>query len=127
MGGLLLACARWYPRPSWASEPGLPWTRAEVVIFSAILGLALLTHLAWLDTLPWRFHYDELIAYNEAMRFYRGPAISLFTTTWWNTGLPLASYFSAPKIAWLLEHVEGARDQSNAGEALFGTLDSWLL
>src|SRR5947209_7440666 len=58
------------------------------LVFGGIVALALVTHLAWLNDIPWRFHYDELIAYNEAMRFYQGPPISLFTTTWWNTSLP---------------------------------------
>jgi len=43
------------------------------------------------------------------------------------TGLPLASYFSALKLQWLLEHVPGARAAAEAGDALFGTIDSWLL
>ncbi len=43
------------------------------------------------------------------------------------TGLPLASYFSAAKIAWLLDHVEGARDAANAGKLAAGTMDSWLI
>ncbi|CAN5169795.1 glycerol kinase GlpK [soil metagenome] len=42
------------------------------------------------------------------------------------TGLPLASYFSATKIAWILEHVDGARERAERGELLFGTPDSWL-
>ncbi|MGH9533419.1 MAG: glycerol kinase GlpK [Terriglobales bacterium] len=42
------------------------------------------------------------------------------------TGLPLATYFSAPKLQWLLEHVPGARDQAETGEAAFGTVDAWL-
>jgi glycerol kinase len=42
-------------------------------------------------------------------------------------GLPLASYFSGPKLAWLLEHVPGARARAHAGELAFGTIDSWLL
>lgn len=42
-------------------------------------------------------------------------------------GLPLATYFSASKIAWILENVEGARDRAEAGELLFGTPDTWLL
>jgi glycerol kinase len=42
-------------------------------------------------------------------------------------GLPLSTYFSGPKLAWLLEHVEGARQRAEAGELLFGTVDSWLL
>jgi glycerol kinase len=43
------------------------------------------------------------------------------------TGLPLASYFSGLKLRWLLDHVEGARAKAEAGEALFGTIDSWLV
>lgn len=42
------------------------------------------------------------------------------------TGLPLASYFSALKLRWLLQHVPGARSRAAAGEALFGTIDSWI-
>jgi len=42
-------------------------------------------------------------------------------------GLPLSTYFSGPKIAWLLEHVEGARARAEGGELAFGTIDSWLL
>ena len=43
------------------------------------------------------------------------------------TGLPLATYFSALKLRWLLEHVPDARAKATAGDALFGTIDSWLL
>ncbi|MFD3452213.1 glycerol kinase GlpK [Streptomyces sp. NPDC058691] len=43
------------------------------------------------------------------------------------TGLPLASYFSGPKIRWLLDNVEGLRERAEAGEILFGTMDSWVI
>ncbi len=43
------------------------------------------------------------------------------------TGLPLATYFSGPKIRWLLDHVPGARQRAEAGELLFGTVDTWLI
>jgi len=43
------------------------------------------------------------------------------------TGLPLATYFSASKIAWILDNVEGARARAEAGELAFGTTDSWVL
>jgi glycerol kinase len=43
------------------------------------------------------------------------------------TGLLLDAYFSATKISWLLEHVEGAREQAERGELAFGTIDSWLV
>lgn len=43
------------------------------------------------------------------------------------TGLLLDPYFSASKIAWLLENVEGARKKAERGELLFGTIDTWLI
>lgn len=43
------------------------------------------------------------------------------------TGLPLASYFSGPKVLWLLENVPGLRERAEAGELAFGTMDSWLI
>jgi len=43
------------------------------------------------------------------------------------TGLPLATYFSASKVAWILEHVPGARAAADAGELLFGTPDTWVV
>lgn len=42
------------------------------------------------------------------------------------TGLPLASYFSALKLKWLLDEIPGARALARAGEVLFGTMDCWL-
>jgi glycerol kinase len=42
------------------------------------------------------------------------------------TGLPLASYFSGLKLAWLLDNVAGARARAASGDILFGTIDSWL-
>ena len=43
------------------------------------------------------------------------------------TGLPIATYFSGPKLQWLLDHVEGARERARRGELLFGTIDTWLI
>jgi glycerol kinase len=43
------------------------------------------------------------------------------------TGLPLSSYFSGPKVTWLLENIDGARERAEGGELAFGTLDSWLM
>jgi glycerol kinase len=44
-----------------------------------------------------------------------------------NTGLELDAYFSASKLAWLLEHVPGARARADKGQLAFGTVDSWLV
>lgn len=43
------------------------------------------------------------------------------------TGLVLDAYFSATKIKWILDNVEGAREKANKGELLFGTVDTWLI
>ena len=43
------------------------------------------------------------------------------------TGLLIDAYFSGTKIKWILDHVEGAREQAERGELLFGTIDSWLI
>ncbi len=44
-----------------------------------------------------------------------------------NTGLVIDSYFSGTKIKWVLDHVDGARQQAKNGELLFGTIDTWLV
>jgi glycerol kinase len=43
------------------------------------------------------------------------------------TGLPLATYFSGPKLKWILDNVDGARSQVEKGELLFGNIDSWII
>ena len=43
------------------------------------------------------------------------------------TGLPPATYFSAAKLQWILDHVDGARAAAERGEALFGTIDCWII
>ena len=43
------------------------------------------------------------------------------------TGLPPATYFSAGKLQWILDHVDGVRDAVTRGEAVFGTIDSWVI
>ena len=42
-------------------------------------------------------------------------------------GLPLATYFSGPKIKWILDNVEGARAKAEKGELLFGNMDTWVI
>ncbi|MEF9945571.1 MAG: glycerol kinase GlpK [Lachnospiraceae bacterium] len=43
------------------------------------------------------------------------------------TGLPIDAYFSATKVKWILDHVEGARKRAENGELLFGTVETWLI
>jgi glycerol kinase len=42
-------------------------------------------------------------------------------------GLPIATYFSGPKVRWILENVDGTRDRAEAGELAFGNIDTWCI
>lgn len=42
-------------------------------------------------------------------------------------GLPLATYFSGPKVKWILENVDGAREAAERGDAVFGNMDTWVI
>src|SRR5216110_2824532 len=44
-----------------------------------------------------------------------------------DVGLPLSTYFSGPKIAWILDNVDAARERAENGELAFGTMDTWVL
>ena len=44
-----------------------------------------------------------------------------------HVGLPLATYFSGPKIRWILDNVEGVREAAEAGDAIFGNIDTWVI
>ena len=48
-------------------------------------------------------------------------------TIWEKTGLPVDAYFSATKIRWILENVEGAKEKALKGKLLFGTIETWLI
>jgi glycerol kinase len=43
------------------------------------------------------------------------------------TGLPLATYFSGPKIKWILDNVKGAKEKAKKGDLLFGNMDTWII
>lgn len=43
------------------------------------------------------------------------------------TGLLIDAYFSGTKVKWILDHVEGAREKAEAGDLLFGTIDTWII
>jgi glycerol kinase len=43
------------------------------------------------------------------------------------TGLPPATYFSSTKLRWILDHVDGVRQAAERGDALFGTIDTWVI
>jgi glycerol kinase len=43
------------------------------------------------------------------------------------TGLPIATYFSGPKIKWILDNVDGIRERADSGDVVFGNIDTWVI
>lgn len=93
---------------------GITNQRETAVVWDRHTGTPIHHAIVWQDTRT-QPHVDRLAADGGVDRFKDV------------TGLPLATYFSATKIAWLLDHVEGARAAAQSGDLLFGTIDTWLL
>ena len=92
---------------------GITNQRETTLLWDAKTGQPLHNALVWQDT-----RVDRLVA-----EYAREGGQDRFRE---KTGLPLASYFSGLKLHWLLREVPGARAKAEAGEVLFGTIDSWL-
>jgi glycerol kinase len=93
---------------------GVTNQRETTVLWDRATGRPIHNALVWQDT-----RVDPLVA-----AYARDGGQDRFRD---RTGLPLASYFSALKLRWLLDHVPGARARAEAGDLLFGTIDSWLV
>ncbi|MFI7376062.1 glycerol kinase GlpK [Actinoplanes sp. NPDC049668] len=93
---------------------GITNQRESVVVWDRATGLPCHNVIVWQDT-----RTDRIVA--ELDRDGRGDVIRD------RTGLPPATYFSAAKVQWLLDNVDGLRVRAERGEVLFGTMDSWLL
>jgi glycerol kinase len=93
---------------------GVTNQRETVVVWDRRTGRPVHNAIVWQDTRT-QPAIDRLIADRGVDAFAE------------QTGLPLAAYFSASKLAWILDHVDGARDAAEAGDLLFGTPDSWIV
>ena len=93
---------------------GITNQRETTIVWERATGKPFYNAIVWQDTRTDRI-CRQLQDAGHAERIYR------------KTGLPVATYFSGPKIRWLLDNVEGARARADAGELLFGTVDSWLI
>ncbi len=92
---------------------GLTNQRETTVLWDRATGAPLANAVVWMDT-----RTEALVR-----RFAAEGGPDRFRS---RTGLPLSTYFSGLKLVWLLEQVPGARAAAAAGDALFGTIDSWL-
>jgi len=132
-----------YPRPGWVEhDPEEIWRNVEFVVGRALAearldasdlvalgianqrettlvwdratGEALHNAINWQDTRTDHLVRDLSAAHGDAWFRER-------------SGLPPATYFSGPKLRWLLDTVPGLRERATAGEVLFGTMDTWLI
>jgi glycerol kinase len=132
-----------YPKPGWVEhDPKEIWARSQEVLDEAleqvgasaddIAGLGItnqrettvvwdrntgepvMNALVWQDTRTDKL-VDELSADGGQDRFRT------------KVGLPLATYFSGPKVRWILDNVDGARERAEAGDLMFGNIDTWCI
>jgi glycerol kinase len=101
-------------RPGDLAAIGITNQRETTVIWEKATGRPIHNALVWQDTRTAGL-CAELAAAGGQDRFRE------------KTGLPLATYFAGPKIAWILDQVPGARRRAEKGELLFGTIDTWLV
>ncbi len=135
--------AQIYPSPGWVEHDPLEiWARVEGVVRGALgrAGLAA-SELAAIGVTNQR---ETTVIWNRRTGKPYGNAIVWQDTRTdricrqleqdggqdrfrQKTGLPLATYFSGPKIRWILDNVDGARAAAERGEALFGNIDTWVI
>ncbi|MGE4527699.1 MAG: glycerol kinase GlpK [Rhodospirillaceae bacterium] len=101
-------------RPQDLASIGITNQRETTVVWNKKTGYAVYNALVWQDT-----RVGDMVAEMEAdggQDRYRA-----------KTGLPLSTYFSGLKLRWVLENVEGARQAAEAGDLLFGNIDTFLI
>ncbi|WP_298915187.1 glycerol kinase GlpK [uncultured Algimonas sp.] len=111
----LTACRDWCAANAYAPKAiGITNQRETTLVWDRETGECLYNAVVWQD----RRTAERCRALARAMP---GPQLQA------KTGLLHDPYFSATKIAWILDHVEGARTRAEAGELCFGTMDSFLI
>jgi len=93
---------------------GITNQRETTVVWDRTTGEPITNAIVWQDTRTDKL-VDELGG-SEGQDRYKE-----------TTGLPLATYFSGPKIRWILDNVDGAREKAEAGDLAFGNIDSWVI
>jgi len=93
---------------------GVTNQRETTVVWDRTTGEPVFNAIVWQDTRTDQI-CNELIADGGQDRFRA------------KTGLPIATYFSGPKIKWILENVDGIREKAEAGDVIFGNIDTWVI
>jgi glycerol kinase len=94
---------------------GITNQRETAVVWDRATGQPVHNAIVWQDTRTQRI-VEELGALGGGADRYKE-----------KVGLPLATYFAGPKVKWILDNVDGARERAERGDLLMGTIDSWLL
>jgi glycerol kinase len=100
--------------PDQVAALGIANQRETTVLWDRHTGRPIGRAVVWQDTRTDRL-VDELAADPRAEAVLE------------RCGLPLATYFSAPRIRWLLDHRPGLRERAERGDVIFGTMESWLI
>ena len=132
-----------YPQPGWVEhDPKEIWSRTQEVILGALKSSGLSHHnIAAVGitnqretTIVWDRNTGEPIHNAIVWQDTRTDTICSELAQVGGqdrfrekAGLPLATYFSGPKIKWLLENVEGSYHRAEKGDLLFGNIDTWLI
>ncbi len=93
---------------------GLTNQRETTVVWNRATGQPVTNAIVWQDTRTDQIVHD--LAGEQGIDRFRA-----------KTGLPLATYFSGPKVTWILDNVGGVEFLAKAGDLAFGTIDSWIL
>jgi glycerol kinase len=93
---------------------GITNQRETAVVWDKNTGEPVMNAIVWQDTRTDRL-VDELSREGGQDRFRP------------QTGLPVATYFSGPKVRWILDNVDGARERAEAGDLIFGNMDTWCI
>ena len=132
-----------YPKPGWVEHDANEiWTRCQEVIKGALAKAGITaadlaavgitnqreTALVWnkktgqpvFNAIVWQDTRTDLLV-NE---FAKDGGQDRFRA---KVGLPLATYFSGPKVRWILDNVPGARESAAAGDLVFGNMDTWCI
>jgi len=132
-----------YPKPGWVEHDANEiWTRSQEVIKGALAKAGITaadlaavgitnqreTALVWdkttgkpvFNAIVWQDTRTDVLV-NE---FAKEGGQDRFRA---KVGLPLATYFSGPKIRWILDNVPGAREKAEAGDLVFGNMDTWCI
>jgi glycerol kinase len=96
------------------SGVGVTNQRETTVVWDRSTGEPVYNAIVWQDTRTDQI-CNELMADGGQDRFRP------------KTGLPIATYFSGPKIKWILDNVDGTREKAEAGDIIFGNIDTWVI